>query len=91
LILAKASTTERQLEMQPAQRAGSLGARLVILDEAAGDADLAQPLLVKGFAEPAAVIDMPSRKDEPRHIHRRHRRLAPQMLLARDGAILQMD
>jgi hypothetical protein len=35
-----------------------LGARLVVLDEAARDADVAQPLLVKGFAEPTAVVDV---------------------------------
>ena len=53
----------RKLEMQPAQRARPFRAGLVVLDEAAGDADVAQPLLVEGFAEPATGIHMPLGSD----------------------------
>ena len=54
--------------MQPAQRARAFRAGLVVLDEMAGDADVAQPLLVKGFAEPAAGVDVPFRNDDLRQI-----------------------
>ena len=54
--------------MQSAQRSRALGARLVVLDETAGDADVAQPMLVKGFAEPAAAVDVPFRNDYLRQI-----------------------
>jgi hypothetical protein len=74
--------------MQPAQRAGPPGVRLVVLDEAAGHAELVQPLLVTGFAEPAAAIDMPFRDDDPGHIQQCHCCLAPQMSLGGGGAIL---
>src|SRR5262249_53684254 len=60
----------RKLEMQSAQSARPLGARHVVLDKAAGDADLAQPPLVKSFAEPATAIDMPIGNDNPRQVHR---------------------
>jgi hypothetical protein len=43
---------------------------LVALDEVAGDADVAQPLLMVGFAEPAAVVDIALWDDDPRQIRR---------------------
>jgi len=33
--------------------------RLVLLDEAAGDTKLVQPLHMKGLAEPTAIVKMP--------------------------------
>jgi hypothetical protein len=45
--------------------------RLVVLNEIATDPDRLEPVLVKGLAEPAAVIGMPLWNDEPRRIHGR--------------------
>ena len=67
----------RKLEMQSAQRARPLGARLVVLDEAAGDANVVQVAAHESFAEPTAVVDVPFRDDNPRQVHQ-HRRLATQ-------------
>lgn len=44
--------------MKTAQRAPSARARLIVLDEVAGDAEIAQPLLMKSLAEPAAIVGM---------------------------------
>src|SRR5262245_26749421 len=72
----------RKLEMQSAQSARQLRARHVVLDKAAGDADLAQLSLVKGFAEPATAIDMPIGSDNPRQVHR-HRRASTHLSFER--------
>ena len=48
--------------------ARSLAARSIVLDEAAPDAIVVQPFLVKNFAEPPAVIGMPLGNDDPRQI-----------------------
>jgi hypothetical protein len=52
---------------------------------------LTQPLLVKGFAEAAAAVDLPFRNDDRGHIQQCYCHFAPQMSLAGDGAILRMD
>ena len=46
----------RFLKMKPAQRALLARCRLIVLDEAAADAEVTQPLLMKALAEPAARV-----------------------------------
>src|SRR5262249_3091902 len=58
----------RQLEMQSTQRPRQFGVSLVVLDEAARDAIVVQPLLMKDFAGPTAVISMPLGNDDARQI-----------------------
>src|SRR5262249_36877653 len=60
----------RNLEVQPAQCAHAPGARLVVLNEPTGNPKLAQALLVEGFAEPAAVVDVALGNDEAREARR---------------------
>jgi hypothetical protein len=48
----------RRLEMKTAQRAPSARARLIVLDEATGDGQIAQTLLMKSLAEPAPIVGM---------------------------------
>jgi ABC-type branched-subunit amino acid transport system ATPase component len=49
----------RALEMETAHCARPARTRLVLLDEGAGDTKVVQPLLMKGFAEPTAIVKMP--------------------------------
>src|SRR5262245_16171224 len=56
--------------MQAPQCAGRSGARLIILHEPAGDAQIAQALLVKGLAEPAARVNMTLGRDNSGKIGR---------------------
>ena len=60
----------RRLEMQAAQRAGPFRVGLVVLDEAAIDAERAQPRFVKGLDEPAALVEVPLGNDQAREAHR---------------------
>ena len=55
--------------MQTAQRAGPFGARLIVLNEVAGNSDIVQSRLMKALAEPAAVVEMPFGNDNPWQIH----------------------
>ena len=50
---------------------------MVVLDKAARDADFAQPLLVKDFAEPTTIIDVLLGNDQPRQIHQNGRDVRP--------------
>jgi hypothetical protein len=59
----------RELEMQSAQRARTLGSRLVVLDETAGDASVAKSLLMKGLHKPTAVINVAFPEDNARNVH----------------------
>ena len=52
--------------MKSAQRTPSRRARLIVLNERAGDAEIAQPLVMKGFAEPSAAVRMSFGHDDAR-------------------------
>ena len=67
--------------MQTAERARALGARLVVLDEAAGDASVVQSLLLKDLPKPTAVVNVPFRNDNARNVHFAPRDAAQPILL----------
>ena len=52
--------------MKTAQRAPSGRSRLIVLDERAGDAEIAQALVAKSLAEPSATVGMTLGYDDER-------------------------
>ena len=52
--------------MKTSQRTSSDRQRLIILNERAGDAEVAQALVTKSFAEPSATVSMALGHDDER-------------------------
>ena len=58
-----------KLEMKTAQCTSSARSRLIFLNEGADDAEITQALVMKGFAEPSAIVGMALGYDGKRQEH----------------------